>query len=392
MAEEHTDREGHTPLQQPGESRTPDPDAGPQGPTAPLPESGGRTRRRFVPRLRTVVILLLLALPLAAAAGIAKATYDYSEDYDGRILPGATIAGVDVGGMNRKRALKAVKEALEPQMERKVKVVWEEQVWKVTPKALGARSDAAAAVERALQESGEVSMWEKAQMRFLDEDFEFDDDVALKYPKKGASAYIEGLASEFNRQATDASIDYSSGWVEIVPERTGREIQTEESSKALLSALRRGQRVARLDVKTYKPDVTREDFDQVLLLRQSDYTLYLYQDGKITNEWPVAIGQPAYPTPTGIWHVVDKVMGPSWTNPDPEGWGADMPAYIPPGPDNPLGVAAVYWDASGIRFHGTSATYSIGTAASHGCVRMYNEDVVELYNLVEVGATIVSTY
>jgi lipoprotein-anchoring transpeptidase ErfK/SrfK len=55
-----------------------------------------------------------------------------------------------------------------------------------------------------------------------------------------------------------------------------------------------------------------------------------------------------------------------------------------------LGVAAVYWDASGIRFHGTSDIGSIGTPASHGCVRMYNEDVTELYDMVDVGTPIIS--
>ncbi|MDQ4095314.1 MAG: L,D-transpeptidase family protein [Actinomycetota bacterium] len=351
-----------------------------------------KPRRRFVPRLRTVILVLLLAIPLAAVAGLAKATYDYSEEYDGKILPGATIAGVDVGGMKRHRALKAVQKALEPQLDRKVKVVWKDHAWKVTPRKLGARSDARAAVERALAESGEVSTWEKAQMRFLGEEFEFTEDVALRYPKKGAAAFIEGLAQEFNRQATDASIDYSSGWVEFVKETTGREIQTESSSRALLDALESGERVARLDVKTYQPETTVEDFDQVILLRQSDYRVYVYTDGEITHEWPVAIGQSSYPTPTGMYTVIDKVIGPSWTNPDPEGWGADMPDYIPPGPSNPLGVAAVYWDAPGIRFHGTSDTGSIGTSASHGCVRFTNDDIMELYDIAEIGSPIVSTY
>jgi lipoprotein-anchoring transpeptidase ErfK/SrfK len=83
---------------------------------------------------------------------------------------------------------------------------------------------------------------------------------------------------------------------------------------------------------------------------------------------------------------------PTWINPDPTGWGASMPAMIPPGPGNPLGVRAINWTAPGIRFHGTSATSSIGTAASHGCVRMYNEDVIELYDVVKVGTPIVSIY
>jgi lipoprotein-anchoring transpeptidase ErfK/SrfK len=83
---------------------------------------------------------------------------------------------------------------------------------------------------------------------------------------------------------------------------------------------------------------------------------------------------------------------PTWVNPDPEGWGASMPAMIPPGPSNPLGLRAINWSASGIRFHGTSDIGSIGTPASHGCVRMYNEDVIELYDMVEVGTPIVSMY
>ena len=69
-----------------------------------------------------------------------------------------------------------------------------------------------------------------------------------------------------------------------------------------------------------------------------------------------------------------------------------MPEYIPPGPSNPLGVAAIYWDASGIRFHGTASTSSIGTAASHGCVRLTNDDIMEMYDVVDIGSPIVSIY
>lgn len=360
---------------------------------APRPDSTRppqKAKRRYVPRLKTVIILLLLAIPLVVAAGLAKATYDYSDKYDGKILPGAKIAGVDVGGMKRGKALRAVRRALEPQLDRKVTVTWKDESWKVTPRELGAKSNARAAVEKALAESEDASMMDKAQMRWLGEDLDFREDVALKYPKKGASAFISGLAQEFNQQATDAAIDYSSGWVEFVKEKMGREINPKASTKELLSALRSGDRVARLDVDTFKPETTVEDFDQVLLVRHSDYKLYLYNDGKITHEWPVAIGTAEYPTPTGQWTVIDKVMGPSWTNPAPDGWGSDMPKYIPPGPSNPLGLAAVYWDASGIRFHGTSDLGSIGTPASHGCVRMYNEDVLELYDLVEIGSPIIS--
>jgi L,D-transpeptidase ErfK/SrfK len=65
-----------------------------------------------------------------------------------------------------------------------------------------------------------------------------------------------------------------------------------------------------------------------------------------------------------------------------------MPAYIPPGPNNPLGTRALYLNTSGIRIHGTSKRSSIGTAASHGCMRMLREDVEALYPLVPVGTKI----
>jgi L,D-transpeptidase catalytic domain/Putative peptidoglycan binding domain len=406
-----TDPESTAPIPEaPGETSPPPEADQPKTPSVASEEGIGRTeraeasafepeprrRRRFVPRFRTVLIALLLLLPVAAAAGVAYGTYDYSEDYKGKILPGATIAGVDVGGMEKREAVRAVRKALKPQMQREVKVRWEGHTWKVTPKKLGAKSDAKSAVETALDESGRVSMLDKAQMKFLGKDLDFQQDVAFKYPKKGPFAFVEGLASEFNRKPVDATMDYSSGWVEIHEERLGRKVDTEKSGKALLGALRSGERVAKLTVDQPKPEVTEKSFDQVLLLHQSEFTLYFYQrvDGKlkITHEWPVAVGTGGYPTPTGEYVVTELRYMPTWINPAPDGWGASMPAMIPPGPSNPLGLRAINWDASGIRFHGTSDTGSIGTAASHGCVRMYNEDVIELYDMVEVGTPIISMY
>jgi lipoprotein-anchoring transpeptidase ErfK/SrfK len=69
-----------------------------------------------------------------------------------------------------------------------------------------------------------------------------------------------------------------------------------------------------------------------------------------------------------------------------------MPASIPPGPGNPLGLRALDWSASGIRFHGVplSEYSSLGHNASHGCIRMSEEDVIQLYDLVDIGTPIVS--
>ena len=139
------------------------------------------------------------------------------------------------------------------------------------------------------------------------------------------------------------------------------------------------------------PKVTSDAFDQVLLVRHGERKLYLYENGKITSSWTVAVGQPSFPTPTGVYEVTELRYMPTWVNPAPDTWGSDMPAEIGPGTSNPLGVRAINWSAPAIRFHGTENLSSLGTAASHGCVRMSNGDVVELYDRIKVGASIVST-
>jgi lipoprotein-anchoring transpeptidase ErfK/SrfK len=352
-----------------------------------LPEKRWRGRR-----VLTIVAASLFLLVLLAAAGVAYATYDFKNEYEGKLLPGAVVAGVDVGGMTKQDAVKAVKKAIGPKLKKEVTVSFGKEEWTVTPKELGARNNARGAVKAALAASEEASFRDLAEMRFFDEELDISEDVSIRQSKKGAEAFVAGLEKEVNAAPVDAAIDYSSGWVEISEERVGHELSLEKSADNLMAALKKGDPTAQLEVNEIKPAVTDDDFDQVILVRQSDFRVYLYDDGKITHDWPIAIGTSEYPTPTGVYSVELKRYMPTWINPAPDGWGADMPAEIPPGPDNPLGLRAINWTAPAIRFHGTSATSSIGTAASHGCVRMLNDDVIEMYDLVEEGSPIVSIW
>ncbi|MFI5053916.1 MAG: L,D-transpeptidase, partial [Acidimicrobiia bacterium] len=105
--------------------------------------------------------------------------------------------------------------------------------------------------------------------------------------------------------------------------------------------------------------------------------------------YPVATAMPGYVTPPGHWKIINKVENPTWYNPAPTTWGAGMPASIPPGYGNPLGTRALYLNAPGIRIHGTYETSSIGTHASHGCIRMLIPDVEQLYPLVPIGSNVI---
>jgi lipoprotein-anchoring transpeptidase ErfK/SrfK len=349
-----------------------------------------RWRRLFRPGRRALVIVSVVVVLLMLAAGaMAFVGYQYSEKYEGKILPGSTIAGVDVGGMPEKEARRAIRKALQPQLKRTITLTHGDKTWEVTPKELGATSDARSRVKAALEESDDTGFIKHVQMGVLGEDLDFDSEVELKYPKEGVSGFIKGIAESYDRDAVDESIDYSSGWIEFTKPKDGRKVQQTESRKVLSSALDSGEDSVELSVRTVQP--TEDDkYDKVILVHIGENMVYLYEDGKITHEYLVATGQPEYPTPTGEWEITEKRYMPTWVNPAPDTWGASMPESIPPGISNPLGLRALNWSAPAIRFHGTQAIYSLGYNASHGCVRMANEDVIELYDLVDVGTPIIS--
>lgn len=118
----------------------------------------------------------------------------------------------------------------------------------------------------------------------------------------------------------------------------------------------------------------------------SDKKLYHYRDGELRKIYSVAVGMPAYPTPTGSFHIISKVVDPTWTPPDSD-WAQGMEP-VGPGPGNPLGTRWMGIDSPSVGIHGTYTSSSVGTAASHGCIRMYLKEAEELFGLVFIGTPV----
>ena len=123
-----------------------------------------------------------------------------------------------------------------------------------------------------------------------------------------------------------------------------------------------------------------------LVVSLSQRKVRLIRHGRVIRTYPIAIGQPAYPTPTGEYEINDKQKDPVWYPPDSP-WAAEL-SSIPAGPGNPLGTRWIGTSAPAIGLHGTYADYSVGQAASHGCMRMHIKDVEALYDLVTIGMKI----
>ncbi len=118
-----------------------------------------------------------------------------------------------------------------------------------------------------------------------------------------------------------------------------------------------------------------------------DLRLYLYRNGKLVKSYSVAVGQPAYPTPTGSYVVTSMQMNPTWLPPNSD-WAKDAKP-IPPGVDNPLGTRWIGTSAPGVGIHGTPDDSSIGSYASHGCIRMHIWEVEDLYSRVVIGMPVI---
>ena len=122
-----------------------------------------------------------------------------------------------------------------------------------------------------------------------------------------------------------------------------------------------------------------------LVIRLSERKVYVYQGDEVKQSYPIAVGKDGWETPTGTYEVMDMQVDPAWKNPF-------TGAVIPAGRNNPLGDRWIgFWTDGNnvIGFHGTPNEGSVGRAASHGCIRMLNRDVRELYAIVELGMPVI---
>jgi lipoprotein-anchoring transpeptidase ErfK/SrfK len=156
---------------------------------------------------------------------------------------------------------------------------------------------------------------------------------------------------------------------------------------AIERALRTGdRRPIPILTQPVEPRVTRDEFGPVIVIRRESKMLYLYDGSRLVRTFGVATGQSRYPTPLGLFSVVDKQRDPWWRPPDSD-WARGLKP-IPPGPGNPLGTRWMGLSAPGVGIHGTPDAASIGYSASHGCIRMHISDAELLFNSVRWGTPV----
>jgi hypothetical protein len=348
---------------------------------------GRHTRTR---RTGTIVAIVAaaVAVVLLVFGGGAYAAYRYEMSHADRILPGVRIGGVDVGGMTRAEATRAVRGAAGQELQTQFTVTIGSDHWTTTLGALGRRAAIRGAVDDAFGAANRMGTLSKAWHRLRDQSVGVDVPLGYQTGGSGVADWVDQIAKHVTVKPTNASIGITpdASGVVMIHARDGAQLPRVGAIGAIRRALDANEDALHLRTRDVHPKVTDSTLGATIVVHLDQNVLELYDGFHVAHTYDVATAKPGFTTPNGDWTIYDKQVDPTWHNPAPDGWGAGEPLVVGPGPGNPMGPRAFYLTAPGlIRIHGTSDDASIGRYASHGCIRMHNTDVVALYPMVPVG-------
>jgi lipoprotein-anchoring transpeptidase ErfK/SrfK len=335
---------------------------------------------------------ILVAVVLLILIGGAVAAYAYDSSREDLIAEGVTIAGVDVGGMKSDEARALVRRELQEPLEQPISVVRGKTRFNLSAEDAGVKADVGGMVDEALDASRDGSIFSRVARDVTGGEEDVQVPPRVSYSPAAVEQLVERVEKKLNRPARDAEVSFPS--LDQVKEQKGRKVKAAVLEQRVAQALTVPgvERRVRAPVRILKPKVTQaqlaDKYPVVLIADRYNYKLRLYRNLELQKEYTVAVGALGFDTPAGLYHIQNKAVDPAWSVPNSD-WAGDLAGTVVPGgvPENPLKARWLgIYDGAGI--HGTDQTYSLGTAASHGCIRMAIPDVIEVYDQVPVGAPI----
>jgi lipoprotein-anchoring transpeptidase ErfK/SrfK len=292
----------------------------------------------------------------------------------GVVTPGVFIAGVPVGGLTRAAAREAVLAQYVAPRRAKVALSFRGRTLAVDPVTVGYAADVDYALDGAMLFGRAKPVPPEG----------VDVPLRQKLDRKRLRAVLALRAAKHDVPAKDASLSFNGANPVVSKPRVGIAIDLPKAATAVEQAILVRDRPAyALPSKRVLPAVT--SVGPAIIIERSRYRLTLWRAGK-RRTFGIAVGQPSFPTPSGTFQIVTKQRNPTWFPPDSP-WAAGL-GPVPPGVDNPLGTRWMGTSAPAIGIHGTPISSSIGTAASHGCIRMHIGDAEYLYDQIEVGTPV----
>ena len=327
-------------------------------------------------------VVTLLALFVAGVFVIDAGKQDVIAD-------GVRIGTLDVGGLERDQARELVRRELTGSVGEPVTATHGGRRFVLKPAQARARLDVDATVDAAIRRSREGNAFSRV---FAGEDLRGTVTPRVAFSRAAVEDFATRIARRVGRPARDADIEWHDGKIERTRALKGIQVHKSDLLGTLVSVMSNpaAQRTVKVPVKvTERADRNLQDlakrYRTVIAVDRDAKVLRLYKSLRLDKRYKIAVGKAGLETAAGRYKIAEKTVDPAWHVPLSD-WAGDLAGRtIPPGdPQNPLEARWMgFHDGQGI--HGTADLASLGTAASHGCIRMSVPAVKQLFREVKVG-------
>ena len=317
---------------------------------------------------RILLLSTLCALVLAVPAGAQEPT----------IKPGISAGGVDLSNLTVAQAAAKLDAELLPRLQPDLVIGVAGKPFTLKTGDAKLKLDSVRTAKRALYaKAGATTVAPK-----------------ITHARLAVKAFVQGIAGNVGRSARDASIRITLRHIYRQRSRKGRGLAINPTRAMIDTALddpaaprRLHQKLTIVPARVNAAQLANA-YASVITVDKAHFKLRLFKHLKFSKSYQVAVGQPAYPTPTGRFSITSKQVNPTWSVPN-SAWAGELQGTTVQGGSaaNPL-KARWMGLAGGVGIHGTGEDYSIGSRASHGCIRMHVWDVKDLFRRVSVGTPV----
>ena len=337
---------------------------------------------------------ILAAAGLAVLVVLGGALYAYDHARANEIAPGVEVGGVPLGGMTPEQARARLEREVMRPLERPVVVHHDNKTWVLGAREARIRADISTMVDEALAKSRSGDIFSRSWRSLTGEKVSADLQPSVQYSDAAIIRLIDRVRKSVERSATDASVKLSGDGLQSTAGSDGLAIQASALHRRIKAAIVSPTASRTFVATTHHtvPKVTTADlkrrYDTVIIVNRSQFRLRLFKGLKLHETYSIAVGQVGLETPAGQYTIANKAVNPAWHVPNSP-WAGKLAGKVIAG-DDPTNPIKARWLGvyDGVGIHGTSDDASIGSNASHGCIRMHIPDVEKLYDEVPVGSAI----
>jgi lipoprotein-anchoring transpeptidase ErfK/SrfK len=342
---------------------------------------------------RSPIIIAVVGLVLVLA--LAGSVYAYDSSRTDTIAKGVKIGVVDVGGLSAAAARAKLRTQYVSRLQKPLVLVAGETEFPLSAREAKIKADIDKMVADAITRGREGSIVTRTWRGITGAKVDVTVAPEVTYSLAAVRRLVDKVRVKMTRPVIEADIAVRGERVRVKKSRIGLSVDAKalrpKVEQALVSDID-DNRALRVPLKKKRPKVTTKrlakKYPVVLTVDRGNFRISLYKKLKKVVTYPIAVGQAGLETPAGRYTIRNKAVNPAWHVPN-SAWAGSLAGSVIPGgtPQNPIKARwlGVY---DGVGVHGTSDRGSIGSNASHGCIRMLIEDVIKLYDQVPIGTPI----